>query len=233
MKKYSSTALSSIYSRFGLCILTVLAIGCQQSSGDYWEIKGQIKNAAGQKIMLAELPYASMNRVVVDSTVADSLGRFSLQTLQGEERMHQLFVQDGPGFLLINDESSINFSANESSPENFTIKGSPATESIRQLYLEFMPAYQQAQEASAKAQAIIENKEAKDSIINVVLQNRDRQQQALEGVFARFFASQENATAYFFALGMSKNFLPTATWQKYLATARKNWPTHEGLLLLK
>jgi hypothetical protein len=67
----------------------------------------------------------------------------------------------------------------------------------------------------------------------VVLQKRDSQQQALENVFSQFFASQTNATAYFFALGMSKNFLPPSTWQQYLTAARKKWPQHGGLVMLK
>ena len=81
----------------------MLLAACTSSSPEKMLVEGNFTGAAGKKIMLAELPFDRPERMVIDSATLDSSGRFSLSAIQQQEGMYQLFIENGPGILLIND----------------------------------------------------------------------------------------------------------------------------------
>lgn len=216
-------------------VLFVLVISsCKQQQNTMLIVSGTFSHAAGKKIMLAELPYASAIRLVVDSaTLLDSSGNFRLQSSQSQENVYQLFIANGPGILLINDADNITITADADAPEKYVVEGSPATKAIQALYGNFIPAYNKWQEANAAAKAVEQDKKISDSARSAVLQQRDRQQQQLINLLLQFLQTEKNATALYFGLGMAKQFLSATLWNEQLEKSLVAHPNHPGLTLLK
>ncbi|HSC53979.1 MAG TPA: TlpA disulfide reductase family protein [Phnomibacter sp.] len=215
-------------------VVLVALCSCKQQENRVLVVSGNIRNAAGKKIMLAELPYASSSRLVVDSaTILDSSGNFRLQASQSQENVYQLFVSNGAGFLLINDADNISVTADVLEPEKYTVQGSPASLSIQQLYKSFLPAYNNWQAANEAVKSMEQNKQTGDSARSAVLQQRDQQQQQLNNVLIQYIQTEPNATARYFGLGMAKNFLSPTTWNEQLEKSIAAFPNHPGLSVLK
>ena len=215
-------------------LLTLGMYSCEQSTNTDLVVKGSFSNATGGKIMLAELPYAAAQRIVVDSAyLIDSVGRFRLHTPMSQESVYQLFIANGPGLLFINDVPDIEIVADAKHPEQFKISGSPASSSIQTLYNSFEKTY--AEWKTAEAAAIAADKPGKqnDSLRTATLQQRDVRYAALQQLFSNFISKESNATAQYFALGMAHRFLPGSQWQQLLKAAQDKHPQHPGLQLLE
>ena len=215
----------------GMLLASLAACNTQQER--ILTVEGEVKNAAGKKLMLAELPYASSNRIVIDSVTLDSSGMFRLQSVQSQENMYQLFVVNGPGILLINDADQITVQLNASDPGNYQTSGSPASASIKALYEQFTPLYQRAQQAQEKAQAAEQDRSLGDSLRSVTLQARDAAQSALRQHFLQYLQTEQNPTALYFALGMARQFVTPAYWNAQVQETARRYPVHPGLALLK
>lgn len=215
----------------------LLALGmysCQQSTNTDLVVKGTFSNATGGKILLAELPYAAAQRIVVDSAyLIDSLGRFRLHTPMSQESVYQLFISNGPGLLFINDAPDIEIVADAKKPEQFSVSGSPASSSIQALYNSFEKAYTEWKTAEAAAIAADKPGKQNDSLRTATLQQRDKRYTALQQLFSSYIGKEPNATAQYFALGMAHRFLPGSQWQQLLKTAQDKHPQHPGLQLLE
>ena len=215
----------------------LLALGmysCQQSTNTDLVVKGTFSNATGGKILLAELPYAAAQRIVVDSAyLIDSLGRFRLHTPMSQESVYQLFISNGPGLLFINDAPDIEIVADAKKPEQFSVSGSPASSSIQALYNSFERAYTEWKTAEAAAIAADKPGKQNDSLRTATLQQRDKRYTALQQLFSSYIGKEPNATAQYFALGMAHRFLPGSQWQQLLKTAQDKHPQHPGLQLLE
>lgn len=215
----------------------LLALGmysCQQSTNNDLVVKGSFSHASGSKIMLAELPYAAAQRIVVDSAyLIDSVGRFRLHTPMSQESVYQLFIANGPGLLFINDAPEIEIIADARHPEQFIINGSPASSSIQQLYKDFEKAYTRWKQAEASAKAADKPGQQNDSLRSVALQQRDAQYTALQQLLSNYIRQSANATATYFALGIAHRFLPANQWQQLLQASIRKHAQHPGLLLLQ
>lgn len=215
-------------------LLTLGAYSCQQSTNTDLVVKGTFSNASGGKILLAELPYAAAQRIVVDSAyLIDSVGRFRLHTPMSQESVYQLFIANGPGLLFINDAPDIEIAADANHPEQFKISGSPASSSIQTLYSSFEKAYTEWKTAEAAAVAADKPGKQNDSLRTATLQQRDMRYTALQQLFSSYISKEPNATAQYFALGMAHRFLPGSQWQQLLKSAQDNHPQHPGLQLLE
>lgn len=206
---------------------------CNHQTQQNLVVEGTILHAKGKQVMLAELPYASANRIVVDSASIDSSGHFRLQSVQSQQNIYQLFVVNGPGILLINDANTLQVQMDAAAPEKYVVNGSPASRSIKSLYDQFTPLYQQWQASNAKVDAALQDKKLSDSLRSVVLQQRDEANMALKNLFSNYLGSQPNSTARYFALGMARQFLPPSDWAAQLQLADSLFPNHPGITLLK
>lgn len=214
-------------------LLCSLLLACGTPDTATLQVNGIMKNAAGKKIMLAELPYASSARLVVDSATLDSSGRFQLQSVQSQESVYQLFVVGGPGLLFINDAAQINIEADAADIARYRISGSPASRSMQALYTAFVPSFNQWQQARQAADTKAGTGPQADSLYSARLQQRDAAARQLSQLFSTYLAKEKNATAQYFALGLAREFLDAQAWAQALDTALSQWPNHPGLRLMQ
>lgn len=216
----------------GIVLLLALLAACKSPETEKLVVEGTFTSAAGKKILLAELPFNSPQRVVVDSATLDSTGAFTLKTIQQPEGMYQLFIQDGPGILLINDTTDIVVHADAESLNKYKVEKSEASRSIKSLY-ERLSALQQT---AAKANALSDSIEASkmpDSLKAPYIQAAERSNKAIDEFLSAYLSLEKNGTALWYGLGVASRFLPKEQWSVALEKALASHSRHPGLTMMK
>lgn len=126
-------------------VLSIL-ISCNSNSGSKkgFEIKGTITNSPGKKIFLEEIPMVTMQPSVIDSAMLDSDGKYVLNAGSEEARVYNLRVENAeyPFASVINDVAKLTLnvtynSANKDFPESYDVKGSEASQQMKDFMEQF------------------------------------------------------------------------------------------------
>jgi peroxiredoxin len=96
-----------------LCVTTIATLySCNNATEKgRFTVNGQLKNAVDQKIYLEELSFGQKDPEVLDTAEIKN-GKFTLAGIAAEEGLYRIRLEKASnGFLFINDNSSINFTA--------------------------------------------------------------------------------------------------------------------------
>ncbi len=126
-----------------LVVLTIAS--CKNKPGvQQFVVEGKITNSGAAKIYLEEIPMTSMQRMAVDSATLGKDGGYKLSTGASESRTYtiRLDQQQYPLTAVINDVKAITVNAeykpeSREFPDTIIIKGSEASNSLRNYMLEF------------------------------------------------------------------------------------------------
>ncbi|MES2648246.1 MAG: TlpA disulfide reductase family protein [Bacteroidota bacterium] len=205
---------------------------CNNNGPQLLTVKGTFTGVAGKKILLAELPFNSPQRLVLDSATLDSSGNFSLNTIQQQEGMYQLFIQDGPGLLLINDTTDIEVYANIDSLGKYKVKHSEASRSIKSLYDRLGGLEQTAGKANEMADSIAKTR-TPDSLQAPYLRARDHSNKMVTDFLSAYLGMEKNATALWYGLGVASHFFTKEQWALAVEKAVAKYPRHPGINMMK
>jgi peroxiredoxin len=209
-----------------------LLAACGTNEPQYFTVEGSFTHAAGKKIMLAELPFNQPQRLVLDSATLDSSGKFKLATLQTQEGMYQLFVENGPGILLINDTAHIILNANADSLGAYHLQNSKASQSLKSLY-ERITLLEQKAAVTNRALDSISKTKTPDSLKTPFKQAAEISNKTINDFLVAYLSLEKNATAQWYGLGVANHFLPKEQWGMALEKALVQHPQHAGLSLMK
>lgn len=219
-----------------LMTLVIAAVGfaaCRQGSKvPTLTVTGTFANTSARQIYLAEFPFGSQERTVVDTATLDAKGHFELSTPTKSEGLYQLFVEKGPGIMLINDADKLEIEADATHLSGYTVKGGTANSDIKKLYTEFLKADSTFQTRRAITDSLYQQK-VSDSAFDVSRQQTDVAFRQVQGVVNNFVKTEPNATAVYFALGMAKAYNQPGQWDTLLQASLKKFPSHPGIALLK
>ncbi len=216
----------------GAFFICSMLLACNNDGPEKLNVKGTFTGAAGNKIMLAELPFNNPQRLVLDSATLDSTGNFSLRTIQQQEGMYQLFIQNGPGILLVNDTNDIVIHANIDSLGKYNIENSKASRSIKSLYDRLTIMEEAAGRANVLADSIAKTK-TPDSLQAPYLQARDRSNKTITNFLTSYLGMEKNATALWYGLGVASHFLTKEQWAAAVQKVAAAHPNHPGITLMK
>ncbi|TAD85250.1 MAG: hypothetical protein EAY75_11600 [Bacteroidetes bacterium] len=212
--------------------LMAACLGCQWRGPASFVVQGQILGANDKMVVLAELPLNQRHRLVVDSMRLDSTGRYQFTTLAQPECFYQVFVQNGPSFLLINDAETIGLDANADQPEQYTVRGSAASASLQRYDAGLQARYAHLQRAQQRADSVAPQKNMADSLKLPFVLQRAASADSLQRYLATVIGTEPNGTAQYYMLGYAKTLATKTTWQTLLQEALKKHPKHAGLLAL-
>ena len=210
----------------------MLLLACNSNGPKKLNVKGTFTGAAGKKIMLAELPFNNPQRLVLDSATLDSSGNFSLHTIQQQESMYQLFIQNGPGILLVNDTTNIVIHANIDSLGKYNVENSKASKSIKSLYDRLTVLEEAAGRANLLADSVAKTK-TPDSLQAPYLQARDRSNKTITDFLTAYLGMEKNATALWYGLGVASHFFTKDQWATAVQKLAAQHPNHPGITLMK
>ncbi len=123
-------------------LFTLLA--CKDNKKNNFTVSGKITNAVGKMVYLEEVPIGTMRPTIVDSGVLNSDGTFKIETETGESAIYNIRVNaDGyPVASVINDQPAVEIDVvmnkeHNQYAEKYDVKGSPASESMKNFMTSF------------------------------------------------------------------------------------------------
>ncbi|MCF3110972.1 AhpC/TSA family protein [Niabella sp. CC-SYL272] len=126
-----------------ILLLAIIFAGCKQDNKKSFVINGSVANTQAKKVYLEEVPIASMQPVIVDSTDILS-GKFTLKTEALEDAVYNIRLDalEFPVASVINDGPEVDLNItmstrNPQMPEKFEVKKSPASQAMKDFMLAF------------------------------------------------------------------------------------------------
>lgn len=119
-----------------LLILIVFSFACNSShkNGEF-VVNGELKNAPDQKVFLEHIPFNQSAPNVVDTSALVN-GKFTVKAAATEQGLYRIRMEKNAGYLFINDEDEIKFSANAADSTLKTVHfSSPANNSLSKLII--------------------------------------------------------------------------------------------------
>src|SRR4051812_35054017 len=110
---------------------------CKPKEHGAFVVTGNIENAPGKKLVLMETPYGAAQPIILDSTILEAKGKFTLRGRANEESIFRLVIENGPDVVLINDNTDLKVHMDVNDYRNYTVEGSPASESLHHLFEDY------------------------------------------------------------------------------------------------
>ncbi len=155
-------------------VLLLAACKSGSSTKKGLEVKGTVKNASATMIYLEEIPMLTMQPSVVDSAVLGKDGKYELHAKEAESRVYNLRLDKAtyPFASVINDVSKITVDAtfneaNKDFPESYEVKGSAASQQMKDFMFSFNSELQRIFEISKRGDSL-QQAGASDSLLRTM-----------------------------------------------------------------
>lgn len=215
-----------------LALLIAIATSCQTKKHGAFVVTGVIENAPGKKVLLMETPYSNAQPVILDSTILKDKGSFSLKGRANEEGIYRLIIENGPDVILINDNNNINVHLDINDYRNYTVEGSPASESLHTLFENYR-AKDSAILATFKIIDSIKAVPGQDSIAEILQAKNDQQVVSLNNMLKDFINNSPSPAAALYALGIASQTIPAEELKPVVDASARKFPEHSGLAKIK
>lgn len=216
--------------------LIAIATCCKQKEKGVFEVNGTIANASGKKLLLMETPYGASQPIILDSTLLKDKGAFKLKGRANEESIFRLVVENGndngPYVILINDNNNLTVHLDVNDYRNYKVEGSPASESLHQLFED----YRQKDSgilATFKKIDSIRLVPKQDSAAELLQTTNDLQITGLNDMLKSFINTASSPSAALYALGIASQTIPREELKSMVEASAKRFPEHAGLAKVK
>lgn len=215
-----------------LALIVGLITACKGKKHEGFEVSGVIKNAPGKKILLIETPSAITQPVVLDSTLVKDNGSFALKGRAIEEGIFRLSLENGPDVVLINDVNNIKVHLDVNNYRNYKVEGSPASESLHQLFEDYRDKDSVILTTFKKIDSVraLPGKES----VAVALQTRnDKEIEGLNKMLKDYINNTKSPSASLYALGIASQTIQNDEIKSMVNASAKRFPEHAGLAKIK
>ena len=240
----------TIHSRIVLTTISaIFLLGSCKSKSEDFEVKGTMKNSQAKLIYLEEIPAATMQRIVVDSAVLGADGKYSLKTGIGEAKVYNIRLdqQTYPVASVVNDAAKITVDANFSSAgkqftENYEVKGSPASQQMKDFMIAFNEGLQKIFEISKQGDSL-QGTGMPDSLLLPLAEQHRGIASNLKSEFSKAIEKSTNPALTMFILGYYQSTANNAGFglpplsneevRKVVDDAAAKHPDHQGVAAIK
>lgn len=188
-------------------LLTTLFFSCKDESGEKFKVNGKIHNTSGKTVYLEEVSIGTMRPVTVDTAELKPDGSFTLQGPSGEAAIYNIRVDQNeyPVASVINDKPSVELDVtmskeNQMFPEKYEVKGSPASQTMKDFMKTFNDKLKTIFDASREADSL-RSIVANDSLINLKIQQAANTGKELKEYTLAEIKKSKNAALTMFELG--------------------------------
>jgi len=117
-----------------LAFAVLFLLSCKHEASKQFEVSGHIKTGNGKIVYLQETPLGSGERIIADSSIVGRDGSYSLKAKAIEESLFSLFFKGDlyPFAYIINDVDKIVVNADTQNQNDYEIKGSEASKSLKE-----------------------------------------------------------------------------------------------------
>lgn len=207
-----------IFSAFVICLLAA----CRQSGIGKFEVEGELKGAADQKVFLEQIPFNQEAPQVLDTSEMRN-GKFALKANSNEEGLYRIRFEQNPAYLFINDKKDIRIIADsEDSTLKSTRVSSPATTSLYHFIVVLDSAHTKMLSDDQTRQMFMQS--GNDSMATAV-SNSFAITQKWTGDYIRNYAdTSKSPVVALFALSYAMDMVRQDTVFAMLDKIKKKWP---------
>lgn len=188
-------------------LVATLFFSCNDGSSEKFKVSGKILNTGGKMVYLEELSIGTMRPITVDTAALAADGSFSLSAPMGEAAIYNIRVDqnDYPVASITNDKSSVELNItmsknNNMFPEKYEVKGSPASETMKDFMTTFDDKLKEIFDVSVEVDSL-RTIVASDSLINIKTQRLANTAGELKAYTMAEIKKSKNAALTLFELG--------------------------------
>lgn len=146
-------------------VLAAILFSCNnENTTGKFTVTGEIKDATDQKAFLEELHFSQDPPVVIDTLLIEK-GKVKIKSIASEEGLYRIRLENGPGFIFINDKDAITFTA-DATNDSYKSQtfNSPANASLK-YFMNRLDSLQGVMHAASAGITSLQQAKAKDSVI--------------------------------------------------------------------
>ncbi len=223
---------------------------CESSKSKHqFEVDGTITNSNSKMIYLEEVPMATMQRIVVDSSLIGKDGKFSLHTQSEQESVFNLRLAGStfPLTSVINDKPKISVDIfftgdNSGMLEKYDVKGSTASQQLKDFIYKFTDL---ERDLYVNGQRIDSFQKAKisDTIINPMIIQNNKAADDIKNYLLESIKQSNSPSLTMFELGYFQSTANNPAFQteplsndqviQIVDDLAKRFPSHTGIAAIK
>lgn len=209
-----------------ICCLILYSCKDESANGKF-TVTGEIKNAQDQKIFLEEIHFSQTPPVVIDTALLQN-GKVTLSGIDSEEGLFRLRLEDGAGYIFINDKAEISFNA-DATDEGYQsqIFHSPANASLKN-FISKLDSLQGMLRAAGDGITSLKGVNAKDSVIKASEEGMAKINTQYNDFILKYIDTTASPILALFALGYTQQIKPD-TITKTVNALAKRFPAHTAL----
>lgn len=190
-------------------------------------VTGEIKNATDQKIFLEELHFNQQPPLVIDTSVLEK-GKVTIKSNALEEGLYRIRLENGPGYIFINDKDDIAFTA-DATDEGFRSQtfNSPANASLKK-FIGILDSLQGGIKAAENGITSLIGSGADDSLIKASENSLAQINSVYNNFILNYIDTTPSPVIALFALGYTQQVKPD-TITKTVTSLAKRFPGHKAL----
>ncbi|HKG69461.1 MAG TPA: TlpA disulfide reductase family protein [Segetibacter sp.] len=215
-----------------LTLIAGLITACREKKHSGFIVSGVIENAPGKKVLLVETPSAITQPVVLDSTFLNDKGSFTLKGRANEEGIFRLSLEKGPDVILINDNDNIKLHLDVNDYRNYKVEGSPASESLHQLFEDYRDK-DSVILATFKKIDSVRALPGKESVAVALQTKNDKEIEGLNKMLKDYINNTKSPSASLYALGIASQTIPNEEIKSMVDASARRFPEHAGLAKIK
>lgn len=204
-------------------------LSCQQHNYKTFVVKGNIKNASKNKIILLSFG-SSNNAIILDTTTIDTKGNFSLKSLSNDNELYVLQIGNSNQIWLVNDNAEIDVNADVNAFKKYSINGSKASNDLHNFIGIIDSISTQIQTTKSNCDSLIQKK-VSDSLQVDIKQSEKKLKKYLKNYFTTTYSSTINPALQYFYLyyALKLNILDATEVNNLLVLACQKNPNHSQL----
>lgn len=190
-------------------------------------VTGEIKNATDQKIFLEEMHFSNDAPVVIDTSVIEK-GKVNIKSIGAEEGLYRIRLQNGPGYIFINDKDAITFTA-DAANDSYKSQtfNSPANISLKN-FISNLDSMQGAMHAADNGINSLRQSKAKDSVIKSAENNLAQLTTKYNDFILHYIDTTASPVVALFAMGYTQQ-IKSDTITKTANNLALRFPNHHAI----
>src|SRR4030095_8916306 len=221
---------------FFLIPAALFFLSCKHESSKQFQVSGHIKNSTGKMVYLQETPLGSGERITADSSIIGKDGSYSLKSKATEESLFSLFFKGDvyPFAYIINDVSKIVVNADAENQNDYEVKGSDASKSLKEFSVKASGKWSALYALGHEIDSLMKSGVADtSSSLRSINEEGASQLNDLKSYVSGFIKSANDPITCSWALSTNSQVFSMDDYQALLNGIVTKFPAHKGVAKIK
>jgi peroxiredoxin len=222
--------------KYFLAFAVLAFVSCKHEATKQFEVSGRIKNGDGKMVYLQETPLGSGERIIADSSIIGNDGSYILKAKATEESLFSLFFKGDiyPFAYVINDVSRIIVNADARVQNDYEVKGSDASKSLKEFSLTASGKWSTLYALGHQIDSLIKSGVPDtSSTVRTINEQGTSQLDDLKKYVGDFIKASDDPITSSWALSTNSQVFSMDDYQALLNGIVAKFPTHKGVAKIK